>query len=221
MLGRRTLSLLLKLHVGLVSTNYYFEHSSCVDHTTFARSAMFSSDDTTLVNRTKESTAFVALSIWEIFLMACVIIIGELRVQHPKYRDAYYLPNVAIVLLPALMLICTVAVRFRHTGVFGCGNNDPKCCDNIAFDATVPANTPVPGCNTTVNAYSRTVYCALPPWYNTEACAGGLTRTPDWQLFYTYGCSSTFTPIPYWLNRLLMVVEVAFVCISIHIGASK
>ena len=226
MLGRKVLQLLLKLHIGLITLTFYSEHNACAALSIVRRGGdsrpgyVTSYDDQTISERLGQIDLVHTLPVYEVVLMACITVIGEIRARSPAYRSMQYLPTPVIVVLPTAMLIGTIAVRFRHSGYFGCASGDPYCCGNI-----VPPNASqtVPGCDASANyptyiePYQRTNYCLVPKWYSYEACPGGLKSTPRWSQYYAYGCSATYTAFPYWTGRLYSLIEILFVFICLYI----
>lgn len=217
-LARKLLYLLLQIHVGLVSVSYYTRMSECNDSSTHQWYQLFSSDEATLEDRIRDGQDFRAFSVLQLLLMALTVVLGEIR-HRGDTTETYYLSPLLIVLLPGTMLVGAFAVRVRHTGMFGCASGDPYCCDNMPFDVTDASNTHVDGCSQAVriNAYNRSAYCALPYWYNTAACTGGLVNTTDLHLYNTYGCSSVYTADEYWYNRIVLIIEVLFAAMAIYV----
>ena len=220
-LDRHLLYLAFQLYTGFVSVNYYTTRKQCDSSSIFTTvdgPELYSSDMATVETRIKETQDFRALSIAIVLLMTITVAVGELRARSPYYKGKGYLPGPAVVVLPSLILIGTVAVRFRHMGLFGCASGDSHCCSNFDVSVDMPMNTPVSGCNATyVDLYDNRNFCVIPQWYNTRQCQTGLIQTVNLPLYQAYGCSSKYTAEAYWLNRMLSFVELSFAILSIYI----
>lgn len=215
MLARRILAILLVLHIGLLVYTYVPEMGVC-DNLTLSASRVVS-DENAVGERLSTSAQFNVLSAVEVVLMACVVVACSMRTTD-------HLPGLVLV-LPGLILVGVIAVRMRHTGLFGCAQGDPQCCGNmVCLDATFTSSPSAIGCDRRstasdqINVYwdRRTTYCMIPEWYTSEAAilCGGLHRSPNTYACYQYGCSAESTAIPYYGVRLVMFNAILFVIVA-------
>ena len=195
--------------------NFIVERNSCSSTETFAQGNLLSSDSFELDKRLSKHADYEFLTLVQLCLMLFVLARQSFTQSKPEMRES---PSWLGLIISFAMWTVVCAGRLRHSGIFGCNSGDSKCCGNMSLHAS-DGKIQVPGCITNTSrpiyAYLRDNFCPIPPWYKADVCQAGLRSTLDLSTFYTYGCSSMLTPVPYFVNRCFMCNELLFAVLLI------
>jgi len=192
----------------------------------------------------QSDSGFEMASVGELLIMMSVLIVASSRsdTNAVSRMPRPLLPTAGLV-FPLLLTCILVGVRLRHTGIAGCMAGDAHCCKNmycpsshkvsignmLVWRGHESAYNDVPGCtsslhtaedvstNAIINWQNRSSYCPAPYWFRDVILAKcqQLNRFPNVAACYSYGCSSTNTPVQYYSARLLIGNVILFLVTAI------
>lgn len=230
------LPLVASVHIFLLVRQYIPDIGVCSDIS--LPPEQYDDDFRVVLARLANADAFNVVSVCEVFVMGLTLANVYSTYAHHQTRGR--VQHAVHVILSGLLIVSTLAVRLRHTGMLGCADNDPMCCDNLDCPSTLHTAT-MPGCASASAAipvtWSRQSFCPTPCWYSSSAryhaseveCqdvsaavqaeCGGLRGTSDVASCYRYGCSVTVSATPYYEVRLLTANVIVFVCLTFWLFA--
>ena len=229
------------LHVSLLLREGVADSDSCAD---INLGVSASSEDRFAVKLNLQSeSVFQMASVGELLCMLAVLVVASARseTKDGERMPRPLLPAAGLA-FPLLLTCILVGVRLRHTGIAGCMLGDAQCCNNmycpsahkvsigdmLVWRGRESSYRDVPGCtsalppladgmkNAKINWQNRSSYCPAPYWFRDVVLAEcqQLYNFPDTAACFTYGCSSSNTPVQYYSARLLTGNVILFLVLA-------
>ena len=208
----RLLTVIFAVEVNAVLFNLLVERSSCSTSENFDLGSTFVDDNFELDKRLAKQQNYSFLDILQISNMLFVLLVY--KYSSAKDASARKSPSWLGIAVAFWIWVVVTVGRLRPSGVFGCASGDSECCGNMKL-SVVDEKILLPSCKVPLDGYIRENFCPIPPWYNIDNCPSGFSSTFDMSLYYTYGCSAKWTPVPYFVNRALICNEFLFAIVML------